>query len=93
MFDNWQHGTLLVAIPDAVAGEAEGNVDATSTATTDGPSTSTSCDNQYFANKMGACRTASSPTPAWPSSATRAASWTRQVPDELPNGVDFWWDE
>ena len=27
VFDNWAHGTLLVAIPDALAGTAEGNVD------------------------------------------------------------------
>ena len=27
VFDNWQYGTLLIGIPDAIAGEAEGNVD------------------------------------------------------------------
>ena len=27
VFDNWQYGTFLIAIPDVVAGEAEGNLD------------------------------------------------------------------
>ena len=27
VFDNWQHGTFLIGIPDAIAGTAEGNVD------------------------------------------------------------------
>ncbi len=27
VFDNWQYGTFLICIPDAIAGEAEGNVD------------------------------------------------------------------
>ena len=32
VFDNWRQGTMLIAVPDAIAGEAEGDVDARSTA-------------------------------------------------------------
>ena len=99
VFDNWRHGTLLVAIPDVVAGEAEGNVDSAEPLPSDPVarsrrSASTSCDNQYFDNQMGERprRLQAAPGPdqvRQPERAHRRAT----VPAELPNGVDFWWDE
>ena len=49
MFDNWRHGTMLFAIPDAVAGDAEGNVTPRTSRLErrSAVKTSTSCDNQY----------------------------------------------
>ncbi len=55
VFDNWRHGTLLVAIPDAVAGDADGNVDKQHHCLDLPPDQeiSTSCGNQYTNNNMG----------------------------------------
>ena len=55
VFDNWRQGTMLISIPDAVAGEAEGEVDPQiHCPTRRAPSgVSTSCDNQYSGNHMG----------------------------------------
>ena len=54
VFDNWQHGTFLIGIPDAIAGTAEGNVDIQNHC--DAPASgiySTSCSNEYHDNVMG----------------------------------------
>jgi hypothetical protein len=55
VFDNWSHGTLLLAIPDLLAGEAEGNVDSQFHCAAALPNLTgtTSCDNRYFENDMG----------------------------------------
>ncbi len=57
VFDNWRQGTMLIGVPDALAGEAEGAIDETihcPTATGDmTTSISTSCDNHYSGNHMG----------------------------------------
>jgi hypothetical protein len=102
VFDNWSQGTLLVAIPDAVAGTAEGNVDDeihSSAAPIPGvPSAdgvaSTSCDNRYFANHMGQVP----PNFRMHSGLEKFGNETGlddggAIPEALPNGVDFYWDE
>ena len=54
VFDNWQHGTFLIGIPDAIAGEAEGNLDSQNHCGASGPGIySTSCANEYHGNVMG----------------------------------------
>ena len=56
VFDNWRQGTMLVAIPDAVAGTPEGEADAQTQCPTSGNgglTYSTSCANEYFGNHMG----------------------------------------
>jgi hypothetical protein len=93
VFDNWRHGTLLISIPDAVAGEAEGNVDDEIHCDTS-DTASTSCDNRYSGNRMGKV----------PKGFERHRALTKfgnqtgiptdgPMPGALPNGVDFWWDE
>ena len=93
VFDNWRHGTLLVAIPDAVAGETEGNADSEIHCDTGGDPTSTSCDNRYRNNRMGAVPEGFEPHPGLAKFGNESGLLDPQVPDELPNGVDYWWDE
>ena len=52
IFDNWRHGTVLLAVPDALGGEPEGNVDRTIHCTLTAIS-STSCGNSYHDNHLG----------------------------------------
>ena len=54
VFDNWQHGTFLIGIPDAIAGTAEGNVDPDNHCGAPASGIySTSCANEYHDNVMG----------------------------------------
>ena len=56
VFDNWRQGTMLVAIPDAVAGTPEGQMDPQihcPTSDDSGLAYSTSCANEYSGNHMG----------------------------------------
>ncbi len=52
IFDNWRHGAVLASVPDALAGEPEGNVDPAVHCAVTGVST-TSCGNRFFGNVMG----------------------------------------
>ena len=92
VFDNWQHGTLLVAIPDAVAGEAEGNVDGGIHCDTN-DTTSTSCDNRHSGNRMGVVPEGFRPHKALTKFGNETGLLDEPPANELPNGVDFWWDE
>jgi Right handed beta helix region len=89
IFDNWRHGALLAAVPDQVAGEPEGNVDAQVHCTHTALST-TSCANRFQDNVMGRVP----PGFTWP---TAIGKFGNKSGDRgartLPNGVDFWWDE
>ena len=92
IFDNWRHGTVLTAVPDALAGEAEGNVDSGIHCTILGtPISSTSCGNRYFGNRMGQAPPDFKRHPQL----TKFGNKTGVDGDgrTLPNGVDFWWDE
>lgn len=89
IFDNWRHGTVLTAVPDAVAGEPEGNVDEQVHCVTTTIST-TSCGNRYHDNVMGR------PPAGFKMHDAVAKFGNKHSPDSqatMPNGVDFWWDE
>jgi hypothetical protein len=95
VFDNWRQGTMLISVPDLIAGEAEGALDPTihcPTATDDPDvSVSTSCDNQYSGNRMGQVPPDFEPHKAL----TKFGNQTTLMDGgaTAPNGVDFWWDE
>jgi hypothetical protein len=95
VFDNWSHGALLLAIPDVLAGEAEGNVDDTfhCAAALPNLSGSTSCDNQFSGNNMGNVPNGFKSHPGLTKFGNKSGLAGGNVPDVLPNGVDFWWDE
>jgi hypothetical protein len=89
IFDNWRHGALLAAVPDAVGGTPEGNVDPkfhcnnTQIATT-------SCGNRFHDNVMGRVP----PNFTWPTAIKKFGNQHGSTSAKvLPNGVDFWWDE
>ena len=93
VFDNWQYGTFLIGIPDAIAGEAEGNVDS-QTHCTMGVAYSTSCANEYYSNKMGQVPQGFKAHPKLDMFGNGSGLLVDgDVPEELPNGTDFWWDE
>jgi hypothetical protein len=89
IFDNWRHGALLAAVPDAVAGAPEGNLDKSVHCTNTAVST-TSCGNQFQDNVLGKVP----PNFRWPTAiekfGNKSGDRSKSV---LPNGVDFWWDE
>ena len=91
VFDNWRQGTMLISIPDAVAGDAEGEVDPAVHCPTASQGISTSCDNQYSKNRMGEVPPGFKPFPEL----TMFGNETTLTdnPKKAPNGVDFWWDE
>ena len=94
IFDNWRHGTVLLAVPDALAGDPEGNVnDGISCPTAPPPPPtsppSTSCNNLYFDNHMGRAPAGFERPPGIHMFGNRTGSGGRRQ----PNGVDFWWDE
>ena len=96
VFDNWNHGTLLIAIPDVLAGEAEGNLDSQIHCAAPAPggvAASTSCDNRYSGNRMGQVPPGFEPHPELTKFGNRSGLTGGSVPGSLPNGVDFWWDE
>jgi hypothetical protein len=85
---------MLVSIPDAVAGEADGAVDRQThcpTSNRGDDSISTSCDNRYSGNHMGEVPPSFEPH----SGLTKFGNKTtlKSDPETAPNGVDFWWDE
>ena len=91
VFDNWRQGTILVAIPDELAGEKEGAVDSQIHCPTAGSGVSTSCDNRYNGNRMGQVPPGFRPHPALRlfGNGTTLTAGSRTA----PNGVDFFWDE
>jgi hypothetical protein len=91
VFDNWRQGTMLVAIPDNLAGDAEGAVDEQIHCPTADSGVSTSCDNHYNGNRMGQVPPGFRPHPALRKfgNQTTLTAGSRTA----PNGVDFWWDE
>lgn len=95
VFDNWRHGTMLISVPDAIAGEADGAVDSGIHCPTSasGPFgfASTSCYNRFSGNKMGQVPPGFKPHPEL----TLFGNQTNLAEGitKAPNGVDFWWDE
>jgi hypothetical protein len=92
VFDNWRQGAMLLAVPDALAGDPEGNVDPDIACATAGIS-STSCANEFYDNHMGQVP----PGFKFPSMKTLTkfgnVTGVGDGADVLPNGLDFWWDE
>ncbi len=94
VFDNYRQGTMLLAVPDALAGEADGNMDSSDHCNLIGSLSSTSCDNRHFDNRMGAVPAGFRRHPGLTKFGNRSGlSGGGSVPSRLPNGVDFWWDE
>ncbi len=95
VFDNWRQGTMLISVPDAIAGTAEGALDASihcpTRTNSHETSVSTSCDNQYSGNHMGQVP----PDFEAHSGLTKFGNQTSLTEGSTtaPNGVDFWWDE
>lgn len=92
IFDNWRHGAMLFSVPDAVAGEPDGNVDPEYHCDVEVGQLvgSTSCANRYFGNRMGQAPPGFERHPGLRKFGNETAVGTS---DQLPNGVDFWWDE
>ena len=92
-FDNWRFGTMLLAVPDALTsyGGAEGTVHpGISCAGAPGNGISTSCGNDYFANRMGQAPAGFEfPEPL----ARYGVPHSETAKAAMPNGLDFWWDE
>ena len=95
VFDNWRHGALLISIPDAVAGDAEGNVDEQIHCPAAPPpaSISTSCANQFSDNNMGNVPKNFKMHRGITRFGNPSGLTDQPMPKVLPNGVDFWWDE
>lgn len=92
VFDNWRQGTMLIGIPDFLAGEAEGAIDPQlhcPAADVDGYSTS--CANEYYGNKMGEVPPDFKPHPQLGLFGNQHS--LGEGDKQAPNGVDFWWDE
>ena len=88
IFDNWRHGSVLVAVPDQVAGEPDGNVDRAVHCSVTAIAT-TSCGNEFHENVMGKAP----PGFRWPTAIAKFGNEYGKSGEVLPNGVDFWWDE
>ena len=91
VFDNWRYGTFLISIPDALAGEAEGNVDREVHCPSADQGVSTSCDNQYYDNRMGEVPPGFKPHPQLTMFGNKTSLTGGSA--TAPNGTDFWWDE
>ena len=94
VFDNWRQGTMLVSIPDAVAGEVEGAIDdPVHCPDTPGPFglASTSCYNHYEGNRMGQVPPNFRPHPGLKKFGNKTT--LLGDPRTALNGVDFWWDQ
>jgi hypothetical protein len=90
VFDNWRQGTMMISIPDAVAGEVEGAMDDPIHCLPDGGSTS--CYNIYRGNHMGQVPPKFKPHPDLTRFGNKT-TLTGNTPNRAPNGVDFWWDQ
>ena len=91
VFDNWGRGTFLISIPDALAGDPDGQVDSGIHCPSADSGVSTSCANRYSGNHMGEVPPDFRPHRA----ITKFGNDTTLLssPATAPNGVDFWWDE
>ena len=99
-FDNWRRGTMLQAAPDALIeafrGSPEGNLDEQihcPAPDEEATLSTTSCDNRYFANRMGQVPPGFEVHPGLKKFGNLTGLLDKPLPDRLPNGVDFWWDE
>lgn len=99
-FDNWRQGTMLQGVPDALIaefrGDPEGNLDEQiHCPAQDGAFqiATTSCDNRYFANHMGQVPPGFRVHPGLKKFGNLTGLLDKPLPTQLPNGVDFWWDE
>jgi hypothetical protein len=93
IFDNWRNGAMLFAVPDAATtnGGAEGRINE-GIPCPGAPENgiSTSCDNRFFANRMGQVP----PGFRFPNAINQyGANAHGRLPGPLPNGNDFWWDD
>lgn len=103
VFDNWRNGPMLFATPDAVvqavSGSPEGNVDPQFHCPSPPgkqPVSSTSCDNQFYANHMGQVPPSFHKHPGLGKFGNKSSLLGGgPVPAQLPNGSggDFWWDQ
>ena len=99
VFDNWSQGTFLIAIPDVLAGDAEGNADDqihcpdTPLPPPVSAYASTSCANRHFANRMGSVPAGFQAPKALTKFGNLSSLTGGGAADTAPNGVDFWWDE
>jgi hypothetical protein len=88
IFDNWRNGTMLFAVPDAfVNGAPEGSINPGISCPTAAAGVSTSCNNQYFDNRMGQVP----PGFRFPKALDMFGAPHGTGPGPLPNGTDFWW--
>jgi hypothetical protein len=89
IFDNWRNGSMLLAVPDALA-PAEGNVNpGISCPGAPDNGISTSCGNRFFDNHMGQ----TPPGFTFPAALDQFGADHSSGPGPHPNGTDFWWDE
>ena len=89
VFDNWRQGAMLISIPDALAGEAEGAVDDPIHCPTGrAPGCSTSCYNIYRGNNMGQVPPNFKPHPGL-TQVRQQDDADRRPPNRAPNGIDF----
>jgi hypothetical protein len=93
IFDNWSDGTFLLAVPDALtsAGGAEGTVyPGVSCPGAPENGLSTSCNNQYYENRMGQVPEGFK----FPKAIDQfGVPHSEDGAKTMPNGNDFWWDE
>jgi hypothetical protein len=86
IWDNWRNAAFLLSIPDFLV-TPEGNVNPGGSCNS--TVLSTSCNNQFFYNRLGRVPKGFKPFPElyWFGNKVGA---TKGV---APNGLDFWWDE
>jgi hypothetical protein len=91
-FDNWRHGTMLFAVPDALTsyGGPEGEAyPGISCLGAPDNGISTSCGNHYFNNRMGQVP----PGFRFPDALDQfGVPHSENGAQTMPNGNDFWWD-
>ena len=106
VFDNWQHGTFLIGIPDVDRRHGRGQPGpANHCLAQSAPGVySTSCANEYHDNVMGEVPDGFESHPGITmfgngsglvsNNARRGDPYDPYYEEgQLPNGVDFWWDE
>jgi hypothetical protein len=86
IWDNWRNAAFLLSIPDFLV-TPEGNVNPGGSCNS--TTLSTSCNNQFFLNRLGQVPKRFKPFPElyW------FGNKVGPTQGQAPNGVDFWWDE